>query len=193
MTQDDPGALREYLRRLRRGLSPEQQTRATGNLFELILAEPFFRESRRVAFYVAVDGEISPGPLLRHALDEGKDCYLPVVAGEHELEFVLHHADSPLEKNHWNIPEPVAGAQIRPDALDLVFVPLTGFTRDCDRLGNGKGYYDRAFAFHMSGAGPRPMLVGLAHECQLLESLPVRHWDVPLDAVATSERIFYRA
>ena len=192
MTQDDPGALREHLRGLRRELSPDQQISATAGLLERIRDQAFFRESTRIAFYVAVDGEVSPRPLLLHALDSGKHCYLPVVAGEHELDFVSYEAGSRLEKNRWGIPEPAEGTHIEPQSLDLVLAPLTGFTLECHRLGSGKGYYDRAFTFRLTSPDSKPMLVGIAHECQLVESVPVRYWDVPLDAVATPERILYR-
>ena len=189
MTQDLDD-LRSHLRRLRRSLPPERQGSAAAGLLERIRDEDFFRAARRVAFYMAVAGEISPGPLLRRALDEGKSCYLPVVTGEHDLDFVSYEAASNLVENHWGIPEPEEGTHIEPRSLDLAFVPLVGFTRDCIRLGNGKGFYDRAFAFRLTSPEPRPLLV--AHECQLVESLPVREWDVPLDAVTTPERIFYR-
>ncbi len=191
MTQDLDD-LRSHLRRLRRDLPPERQGSAAAGLLERIRDEDFFRAARRVAFYMAVAGEISPGPLLRRALDEGKSCYLPVVTGEHDLDFVSYEAASSLVENHWGIPEPEEGTHIEPHSLDLVFVPLVGFTGDCIRLGNGKGFYDRAFAFRLTSPESRPLLVGLAHECQLVESLPDREWDVPLDAVATPERIFYR-
>ena len=184
--------LRSHLRRLRRDLSPERQSSAAAGLLERIRDEEFFRAARRVAFYMAVAGEVSPGPLLRYALDEEKSCFLPVVAGEHDLDFVSYEAASSLVENRWGIPEPEEGTHIEPRSLDLAFVPLVGFTRDCVRLGNGKAYYDRAFAFRLTSPEPRPLLVGLGHECQLVESLPAREWDVPLDAVATPERIFYR-
>ncbi len=184
--------LRSHLRRLRRNLPPERQNSAATDLLARIRDEGFFRAARRVAFYMAVAGEIAPGPLLRLALIERKSCFLPVVAGEHDLDFVSYEAGSSLKKNRWKIPEPVKGTHIGPRSLDLVFVPLVGFTRDCVRLGNGKAYYDRAFAFRLTSPEPRPLLVGLAHECQLVETLPVREWDVPLDAVATPARIFHR-
>ncbi len=193
MTQEQElDILRGRLRRLRRRLSPAEQDRAAASLLDRIRDQEFFRASRRVAFYMAVAGEISPAPLLRHALDERKTCFLPVAAGARDLRFVSYEVGSSLTENRWGIPEPAAGRHIEPRSLDLAFVPLTGFARDCARLGSGKGFYDRAFAFRLTNPQPRPLLVGLAHACQLLESLPVRDWDVPLDAVATPERIFRR-
>ena len=191
MTQE-LNALRVRLRRLRRSLPSEEQSSAATDLLKKIRDQEFFRAGRQVAFYMAVAGEISPGPLLRLALDEKKHCFLPVITGEHDLDFVSYEAGTNLVENRWRIPEPAQGTQIEPQSLDLAFVPLVGFTRACNRLGNGKGFYDRAFAFRLTRSESRPMLVGLAHECQLLDALPVREWDVPLDAVVTPERIFYR-
>ena len=191
MTQE-LNALRVRLRRLRRSLPSEEQSSAATGLLEKIRDQEFFRACRQVSFYMAVAGEISPGPLLRLALDEKKSCFLPVIAGEHDLDFVSYEAGTNLAENRWRIPEPAQGTHIEPQSLDLAFVPLVGFTRACYRLGNGKGFYDRAFAFRLTSSESRPMLVGLAHECQLLDALPVREWDVPLDAVVTPERIFYR-
>ncbi len=191
MTQD-LNVLRRELRGRRRGLSPARQAAAASGLLAQLSTRDFFRDSRRVAFYVAVAGEISPEPMLWRALADGKSCFLPVVIGEHGLDFVQFDADASLLENRWGIPEPRQGARAEARSLDLVFVPLVGFTRDCLRLGSGKGYYDRAFAFRLQSRQTRPMLVGLAHEAQRLAALPRRDWDVPLDAVVTPERIYRR-
>ncbi len=192
--------LRGRLRRLRSALPATRQESAAKALFEKIRREEFFHTSRRVAFYMAFSGEISPAPLMRCALASGKRCFLPVVVNETELDFVRYEEGAPLAENRWGISEPAradrrlaaAETNVRPGSLDLVFVPLVGFTRDCRRLGAGGGYYDRAFAFRLKRPGSGPKLVGLAHDCQLLEDLPMREWDMPLDAVATPRHFFRR-
>ena len=69
-------------------------------------------------------------------------------------------------------------------------MPLVGFSKDCFRLGMGKGFYDRTFSFKIFNRRSSPMLVGLAHESQLVDSFPVESWDVRLDAVATERNIY---
>jgi len=95
--------------------------------------------------------------------------------------------------NRFNIPEPVVRHDrlIAPRDLDLVILPLLGFDHDCNRIGMGGGFYDRTFAFmhrlnHIAG----PYLLGLAHEIQRVEVLVMQRWDIPLDAVATEQRIY---
>ena len=195
MNPDNPdasrGELRGRLRALRRALSREQQGLAAASLLDRIRGLDCYRDSKRVALYMAVDGEASPAPLLRDALAAGKNCYLPRVASNGGLDFIAYEAGDPLLESSWGIAEPVAGAKIEPDALDLVIVPLVGFNRECGRLGNGKGFCDRAFAFRLDNPRIGPLLLGLGHECQLLELPPLQPWDVPLDAVATPKRLYW--
>ena len=192
MKQDDPGVLRKRLRALRRDIPSEPQRRAAAALFDQIRDLDCYRESHRLACYMAIDGEASPAQLLQDALTAGKHCYLPRVTGADRLEFIGYQTGDRLVKSAWGIPEPAAGERIRLRELDLVLVPLVGFSRECGRLGSGKGFYDRAFAYRLENPLPGPMLLGLAHECQLLASLPLQAWDVPLDAVVTPERIYWR-
>lgn len=152
-----------------------------------------FRFSRRLAFTLAYDGEIDPGLLLKEAQRRGKECYLPVLnpLDENRLLFKRWQRGRALQKNHYGIGEPRRGSVCPPKALDLVMMPLVAFDDDCNRLGMGKGFYDRTFAFLHKAARQRPRLLGLAHECQHVEKLDVAPWDVPLDGVAT-DRSWYR-
>jgi 5-formyltetrahydrofolate cyclo-ligase len=154
-----------------------------------------FKHGRRIAFYIAVRGEMDPSPLLQRALCTGKSVFLPILRERpaRGLWFAPFTARSGLSKNRFGIPEPNYSHNklVMPWSLDLVFVPLVAFDSEGHRLGMGGGYYDRTFAFktkrsHLKG----PTLVGLAHEFQLQSKLPVMPWDIPLDAVITEETIY---
>jgi 5-formyltetrahydrofolate cyclo-ligase len=65
-------------------------------------------------------------------------------------------------------------------------MPLVGFDPRGNRIGMGKGYYDRALSFRRRQQHWKtPRLVGLAFECQRVDALPARAHDVPLDALVT--------
>ncbi|MCP1363185.1 5-formyltetrahydrofolate cyclo-ligase, partial [Halomonas sp. BBD45] len=122
--------------------------------------------------------------------------YLPVLRplSDNRLWFVHYHADTPMVANRFGIREPHTrhGAhrarQLPPWALDLVLLPLVGFDDDGNRMGMGGGFYDRSFAF-VRYRRPRPRLIGVAHDCQRVERLPVASWDVPLDAIVSDARV----
>jgi len=193
MIEEERRNLRYTLRQARRKLTEVQQARAADNLRELVTNQDFYHKALQIAFYQSVDGEIDPTPLLKQALSEGKSCCLPTIPDKNSelISFARVNEDTVLRKNRWGIYEPAAAKDtVSPTEFDLVFVPLVGFDADCFRLGMGKGFYDRTFSFKILNRQNLPMLIGLAHKCQLTESLPLASWDVRLDAVITSEKIY---
>ena len=184
--------LRSSLREKRHGLSTEQQMAASLALFNMLGNQAFFRVAQRIAFYQVADGEIDPRMLLDLALSEGKSCFLPVIQQDNPefVSFAPYDANTELAPNKWGIAEPPASEVISPTNFDVVFVPLVAFSKDCFRMGMGQGFYDRTFSFKIFNRRSSPMLVGLAHECQLIDSFPVESWDVRLDAVATEKKIY---
>jgi 5-formyltetrahydrofolate cyclo-ligase len=189
---DTRDTLRSSLREKRQELSPEQQKTAAASLFGILGNQDFFRVAQRIAFYQVTGGEIDPRMLLDLALSEGKSCFLPIIQQDNPefVSFAPYDANTELVPNKWGIAEPSTSEIISPTNFDVVFVPLVGFSKDCFRLGMGKGFYDRTFSFKIFNRGSSPMLVGLAHESQLVDSFPVESWDVRLDAVATERHIY---
>lgn len=186
--------VRAELRRCRRALTARQQRQASRALHARVVATPLFRFSRRIAFTLARDGEIDPMPLLQTALQRGKACYLPVMDrfGRNRLSFRRWLPGQRLQKGAWGIPEPRLAKACAPRFLSLVFMPLVGFDASGNRLGMGKGFYDRSFGFKHGSQCRRPVLLGLAHECQRVEQLEAAPWDVPLGGIVT-DRSWYGA
>jgi 5-formyltetrahydrofolate cyclo-ligase len=95
-----------------------------------------------------------------------------------------------LRRNRFGIPEPVirTARQRRVWALDLLLIPLVGFDGNGGRLGMGGGFYDRSLAYRaMRKKSHKPTLLGLAHECQRVDRLPLESWDVALQATVTDQ------
>lgn len=193
MNDEARTALRQSLRDTRNQLTEEVQTSSAAALVELITQQDFYKSAELIAFYHTIDGEMNPEPLMAHALEDGKTCFLPVINDDDPelLSFAQIDSDTVLQENSWGISEPpLPDKSISPTSFDVVFVPLVGFDKNCFRLGMGKGFYDRTFSFKIFNRRSRPLLVGLAHNCQLTEPFPVASWDVRLDAVVTAEKIY---
>lgn len=130
----------------------------------------------RVAAYAAMDGELDLWPLvMRHPR-----IALPVVESAQRMTFRPYRPGDPLRRNRFGIAEPAGERCVPMIALSVVLMPLVAFSDEGRRIGMGGGYYDRYFA-----ASHRPLMVGVAHECQRLEHIPHREWDVPMDAAVT--------
>ena len=79
---------------------------------------------------------------------------------------------------------------MEPTELEVVLVPLVAVDWSGNRLGHGAGYYDRTFAFRRDR--DHPVLIGLAHQFQVVESIKPSPWDVPVDLIVTETGIFGR-
>lgn len=188
--------LRQTLRQQRRALTPQQQRQASQQLCARLWHCPAVRNARRIACYWPNDGEIDPRPFLHQARAAGKQTFLPVlhpILGN-RLWFCRHDSDEHLQPNRFGIPEPDLKRVSRTPAwaLDVVLMPLVGFSESGGRLGMGGGFYDRTFAFRLTAHYRRqtPRLIGLAHECQRVDNLPIAEWDVPMETVVTDGGIY---
>ena len=193
MKQRQRKKLRDCLRHLRRNLLLSDQQSASNAVYNLIVRQDFFVSAKHIAFYMSFDGELDPKQILQEAINQGKSCYLPIVIddGAEEMNFGLYDQAMSLEENKWGIQEPLSqGSLISPFDLEVVFVPLVGFDDKCSRLGMGKGFYDKTFNFKSRNTLSQPLLVGLAHECQHIQKIPLENWDVRLDLIVTGERIY---
>ena len=186
-------ALRRQLRQARRQLSPTQQRLAARDLYRQLAQHPVFRRARHIAFYLPNDGEIDPRPLMLEAQRRGKAIYLPVLNAWPRTRMVFQRImpNERLRPNRFGIAEPAfrPNRQRRIWTLDLVLMPLVGFDEEGGRLGMGGGFYDRSLAYRgRRKNGHKPTLLGLAHECQKVDRLPLEPWDVSLQATVTDQR-----
>lgn len=172
------------MRQQRRELSAREQTLAAKKLLLKLARNPLFRRARSLAFYYPSDGEISPLPLMQLALQQGRQCYLPVVrAHTLKMSFKRYRRGERLYPNRFGIAEPSPRArQIPAKALDVVLMPLVAFDEQGNRLGMGGGFYDRAFA---KLRHRRPLRIGLAHSLQKVTRIEHASWDVPLHGICT--------
>lgn len=185
--------LRSVLRQRRCCLSPSQQAQAAQQLYQQLVQHPLFRRAQHIALYLAGDGEIDPQLLMREAWRRGKHVYLPVLSSwpKTAMAFQRVRPIQQWEKNRFGILQPrwCTADQRAVWTLDAVFLPLVGFDSSGGRLGMGGGFYDRCFAeLHQRDALLTPQRIGLAHECQRVEKLPLAPWDIPLHAVVTDQQ-----
>jgi 5-formyltetrahydrofolate cyclo-ligase len=183
---------RKKLQQQRAKISLNEQKKTSAIISEQLSQHPLFLQSRSIASYKAIQHEIDPSALIHKAWQNKQTCYLPILQRQ-QLIFCEYQPHTLLKKNYFNIPEPsVSNACIAPEDIDLVLVPLVGFTEKGQRLGMGAGFYDRSFAFLLNSPRPaRPVLLGLAYEWQKLTALTEKNWDVPLNAVITEKQIYY--
>ncbi|MBC7986185.1 MAG: 5-formyltetrahydrofolate cyclo-ligase, partial [Sphingomonadaceae bacterium] len=127
----------------------------------------------------AMGDEADPSAIAAAARAAGATLCLPRLGEEGTMDFVISDLDiAALVTGPLRIPQPGPDASIVEP--DLIVAPLLGFDRAMGRIGQGKGYYDRAFVAH-----PDAFRLGLAWSAQEAPTIPMEPWDMRLHAVLT--------
>jgi 5-formyltetrahydrofolate cyclo-ligase len=123
--------------------------------------------------------EADPSPLARAAVEAGCEIVLPHVTGpKPPLRFLAWATEAALVAGPFGLNQPAETADER--TPDIILTPLVGFDAALNRLGQGAGHYDRAFATF-----PDAWRIGVAWSIQQIDALPADPWDVPLHAIVT--------
>ena len=134
-----------------------------------------------VAGYIPIGSEIDPRPLMEKLAQAGAKLALPRLDEDGTMSFRLWSPGDPLEDKPFGLSEPSGDAiAVKPG---LILVPLLGFDSQGNRIGYGKGHYDRALAeLRADGA---VFACGVAFHAQMVDDLPAEDHDQPLDWAVT--------
>ncbi len=182
MTSDsDKTSLRKIARQRRRAFVASLDMLAHRLAFKVIPSPLAARiaEAQTIALYFGVDEEAPAQRLAPQLMAMGKQVCLPRVLDRlGSMDFLGWDPEAQLFPGLFGTSHPQPdGPPARPD---VIIAPLLGFDRSMNRLGQGGGYYDRAFARH-----PDALRIGLAWSIQELDAVPADPWDLPLDMVLT--------
>jgi 5-formyltetrahydrofolate cyclo-ligase len=179
--------LRRQMRARRRALDRPAAAAEAALVAEAVVETPEFQCAPALALYAALPDEISTQGIFERAAAVSKPCFFPRCAPGTALEFVAVDEWEALRPGRYGVREPaadLAAGSLAPGSL--VIVPGIAFDRRGYRLGQGKGYYDRAFP----SRDPRRLrLFGVGFAFQLLDSVPVGEFDRAMDAVVTERGI----
>ncbi|GAB5456824.1 MAG: 5-formyltetrahydrofolate cyclo-ligase [Henriciella sp.] len=141
----------------------------------------FERYGPTVALYLPIGSEIDPKPLMGKLVAAGAKLALPCVQDDGSMVYRAYTRGDMLEQRAFGLLEP--NPEVPEVNPTLVITPLLGFDRNGNRLGYGKGHYDRALT-RLRDQG-RVFVCGLAYFGQEVEAVPAEPHDVPLDWVMT--------
>jgi 5-formyltetrahydrofolate cyclo-ligase len=182
---------RRQLRDQRRTLAAELRHAAEQQIVNNVRQLSAYRRAERIAVYFGIDGEVDVTALIVESRSRGKLTFAPVLTGD-RLDFVELGAPGEMTLNRYGIVEPVFGRRVDPRTLDIVLTPLVGFDGTGTRLGMGKAFYDRSFAFlRLRQHWIRPKLIGIAFALQEIEHIEPQPWDVSLWGAVTEADIHY--
>ena len=172
---------KEELRREMKTARTEYSGRelSSKKISERILKSDFYKRADFICMYMPSFGEADISEIFSDCLKSGKKVCVPVVVSDSELALSL--ADGRFKKGRYGISEPENPQYVSFSSPNLILVPGLAFDRSGNRLGFGKGYYDR-FLAHADG-----LKVGVCYGFQLIKKLPAGEHDISVDAVITED------
>jgi 5-formyltetrahydrofolate cyclo-ligase len=189
-------SIRKIVSAKRKALTSVFQEESAEALLLRLQNNTIVQKAEYIALYLAVNGELNLEPFIQWCWQQKKQVYLPIVHpfSKGNLLFLAYEPDSTMINNRYNIKEPKLDVRhIKPvQQLDIILTPLVAFDSKGERIGMGGGYYDRTLAnwyeYYTQDNHCSPAIIGIAHDCQQIETVPHEAWDIPLPTIITPTR-----
>jgi 5-formyltetrahydrofolate cyclo-ligase len=190
-------SMRAWMKSVVTEVSEEDRDRWSSGITGHLTALPEWHRCRTVLAFLPMKIEVDTRGIIARSLAEGKTVGVPRMYGE-EIKFhKIDSIDGPWDCHPYGIDEPpLSLPEIDLSSIDYgnicVITPGLCFDREGQRLGFGKGCYDR-FNLHCSKvAAGRAFFAGICFNIQLVDLVPVSEFDRRLDAVVTESGVVYR-
>lgn len=170
--------IRRKVKALRVMLSEFEKQRAAEEVFSRLEKTAAFLMADRILMYHSLPDELGTHAFLGKWAGR-KHFYLPRVNGVN-LD-ILPYDQSRLELGSFHIEEPTGNDVVDPSEIELIVVPAVAYDRKGNRLGRGKGFYDRLLQT------TKATKIGVGYGFQLVDEIPVEPHDVGVDIVITDD------
>ncbi|WP_435654638.1 5-formyltetrahydrofolate cyclo-ligase [Cellulophaga baltica] len=131
----------------REKLSPDELIDSSISIANNLLQLPIWNKNNyHLYLSISEKKEIDTSFILSILQGKDKNVILSKMLDSHTLQHYLLTDNTLIKKNKWNVPEPVDGIEIPAKSIDVVFIPLLAFDAFGNRVGYGKGYYDKFLA-----------------------------------------------
>lgn len=171
--------IRKLINERKTALGIEEKVSSAQRIFEQLEARPEFINATHILIYHSLPDEVETREFITRWQND-KELFLPVVKGEQLV--IKRYCKDNLTAGMYGIMEP-SGNEYPPELIDLVIVPGIAFDRKRNRLGRGKGYYDRLLNGH------KCLKAGIAYSCQIIPELPAEPHDIKMDIIITPDEI----
>ncbi|MBC8310215.1 MAG: 5-formyltetrahydrofolate cyclo-ligase [Planctomycetes bacterium] len=167
-------------------MTPEEKCHASTLICDRLMSIASVIFADTIFAYLPLDDEVNILQLLNQWIDESRTVGVPLVSWESKTmrAGVLSSLDEhTLKITRHGLREPIHRHPIPADIIDVILVPGMGFDTSGGRLGRGGGFYDR----YLDLSRP-PIVIGIAFDQQILESVQCYTHDQPMTAVVTPTR-----
>lgn len=172
--------LRSRIREEKERLGEAQLLRMSTETARRLLVHPIIKATDTILLYHSLPDEVSTAGIIQSLNRDGKTVILPRVASDESMTLHVYTGDSDLIAGAYGIMEPAGATFTDYENITVAVVPGVAFDACGNRLGRGRGYYDRLL--------PRlthAYKIGLCFPFQLVGDVPVDPTDIPMNEIVT--------
>ena len=168
--------LRKEIRQEKRHFTGEQLAGMSLSVIERLLHHERVRQARTVLMYWSLPDEVDTHQAVDTLLTHVKKVLLPVVTDHCSMELREYEGRATLREGAFHIYEPTGRPFAQYDEIDVAVIPGMSFDNHGNRLGRGKGYYDRFLSQH-----PGIYKIGICFPFQKRDTIPADEHDIQMD------------
>ncbi|WP_165024714.1 MULTISPECIES: 5-formyltetrahydrofolate cyclo-ligase [unclassified Dysgonomonas] len=183
MKQQAKEKLRKEISTIKQKYTPKELFIRSEEVFSILEITGIFQDSKTIFIYNSLLDEVSTVDFIER-WHNTKDFYLPVVENDN-LVFRKYDSSTIFSKSSYGIQEPKGENFTDFKKVDLIIVPGMAFDRKMNRMGRGKGYYDR---FLPKLSAPK---VGICFDFQLLDQIPTDDNDIKMDYLISENELIW--
>lgn len=178
--------LRRQMLAWRQRLTEEEVTEKSGIICSRLKEHNVFLSSDNICLYMPVKNEVNVTLLFDEVWKKEKRIWLPRVSGD-KMQFYSYDRDTALLSGRYDIREPDSTTELISGDGTLVIMPGAVFSRTCQRIGYGGGYYDRYLE-----ENPRCHTMAVCYEFQILEDIPSEPHDIRPELIVSETSVIFR-
>ncbi len=189
MMPDNKSQIRNTVRGLRSVMGLEQKQQLSLVIQTNALSLPIYREAKVVMAYLNNQDEVQTNEIIKDILSSGKRLIVPYCQMNNIIPCEIFDIQQDIVKGAFGIGQPHSERLKPVDSkdIDVVFVPGIAFDHEGNRIGFGKGFYDR-FLPTLRNEVPK---IGLAFACQIIDQVQVDEHDYKMSLLITENGVIY--
>ncbi|MFV0467863.1 MAG: 5-formyltetrahydrofolate cyclo-ligase [Dysgonomonas sp.] len=174
--------IRQEVAALKKKYSTEDLLVQSEEIISVLEATDTFCKAKNILIYHSLRDEVQTSSIIEKYADN-KTFFLPAIDEDNSMVARKYDTSVQLKKSDLGILEPVNSNLADLRKIDLIIVPGIAFDRELNRMGRGKGYYDK---FLEQMKTPK---IGLCFDFQLFDKIPTEKHDIPMDMLVLENEI----
>jgi 5-formyltetrahydrofolate cyclo-ligase len=170
--------IRAYIRALKKQYSNEELIELSRPVTDKLLKHKKVKEAQTILMYYSLADEVYTHDTITKLVNMNKTVLLPRVIDDENMIICHYKSDKDLSEGAFHIMEPIGEEFTDYNKIELCIVPGMSFDSNNNRLGRGKGYYDRFLA-----KVPNSYKIGVCFDFQKLKEIPSGKYDINVDEV----------